>query len=309
MATSQNGWRAGSREDLGIQTFTVPGTAVRIPLMPGPAATVLLYLLARFDKEVEDLDTRETSGYRPEDGSTVPDDWGYAERNIRGSETTLSNHASGTAADTNATQHPLGVRGTFTPAQVTAIRRILADLDGVVRWGGDYVNRADEMHFEINAGYDAVKRVADRITNGVVLGSRIPNTSPAPERFLMALTDAEQTELLQRVRGLTDPAGIRDAVWGGPNDAAGGQPHWAVLAAAMRAAQADPWAELLEHGGVSAPAKVVLVDALRAAQAAAANSLTAASNGAEVDVDALAARIREGLGSDVAAELARRLAA
>lgn len=71
-----------------------------------------------------------------------------------------------------------------------------------------------------------------------------------PGRFLMALDDNEQAELLARVRGLTDPYGISDAVWG----------------------------KVLSHEGVSAPATVVLVDALRAAQAAAANSLVAATN-------------------------------
>jgi hypothetical protein len=46
---------------------------------------------------------------------------------------------------------------------VAEIHRILAEVDGVVRWGGDYKNRADEMHFEIDAGQEEVARVAERL--------------------------------------------------------------------------------------------------------------------------------------------------
>jgi len=74
---------------------------------------------------------------------------GHAYREISGS-TTLSNHASGTAIDLNAPRHPLGASGTFSSTQVSRIRSILTYCDGVVRWGGDYATRKDEMHFEIS---------------------------------------------------------------------------------------------------------------------------------------------------------------
>lgn len=112
---------------------------------------MLVYVAKRFDSEVEPL--------------KWPGNWGYAERPIRGSRTT-SNHASGTAIDLNAPRHPLGKRGTFSKKQVRAIKRILADCGGVIRWGGNYVNRKDEMHFEINAGSAAVRRVAQAIRAG-----------------------------------------------------------------------------------------------------------------------------------------------
>jgi hypothetical protein len=76
------------------------------------------------------------------------DDWGYAFRQIRGSTDKLSNHASGTAIDLNAPKHALGLVGTFPPEKVPMIRA-LAKKYGL-RWGGDYVNRKDEMHFEID---------------------------------------------------------------------------------------------------------------------------------------------------------------
>lgn len=171
MTTSQNGYQVG-RAHCGI--YTVPGTRVQVAVREGAVATVLLYLAARIDNEVEDLDTARSYSEDPRPDvpgggpSAVPDDYGFADRPIRGS-VRISNHASGTAIDTNATQHPLGKRGTFTVPQVKAIRAILADLEDpttgrcVVRWGGDYISRADEMHWEIDAPEDAVRRVAARI--------------------------------------------------------------------------------------------------------------------------------------------------
>ncbi|WP_181272843.1 peptidoglycan-binding protein [Brevibacterium oceani] len=118
----------------------------------GDVATVLSYVANRFHSEVELL--------------VWPGNWGYAERTIRGNSTTLSNHASGTAIDLNAPRHPLGKVGTFSSAQKGRIKKILADCGGVVRWGGNYNGRKDEMHFEINAGTAAVAKVAKAIKAG-----------------------------------------------------------------------------------------------------------------------------------------------
>lgn len=155
MAVSQNGWPVNPPR----RKRTVPGTNVGIVVADGPAGDVLMYVASQFDKRVEDIDNA--------DG--MLDDWGWADRPIRGSAET-SNHASATAIDLNAPRHPLGVAGTFSPRQVHAIHQILTDVGHVVRWGGDYTGRVDEMHFEINAGYDAVKRVADRLNSPVPAG-------------------------------------------------------------------------------------------------------------------------------------------
>jgi hypothetical protein len=155
MATSQNGYIA-NRRDL-TSTYRVPGTDVVFRLRTGPVAQVLVELASRFHLEVEPLT------------GPVPDDWSYAERPIRGSTTTLSNHASGTAIDLNALRHPRGVHGTFTAAQKAAVNRILDDLRDpatgrrVVRWGEDYSTVIDGMHFEIDDDPDAVARVATLI--------------------------------------------------------------------------------------------------------------------------------------------------
>ncbi|MGL5830446.1 MAG: M15 family metallopeptidase, partial [Angustibacter sp.] len=129
MPTSQNGYPAN--DPTVLTTVSVPGSNVRFRVRRGPVAQVLTYLAARIDDEVEDID--EAGSYRKDPApklagagpSEVFDDWSYAERPIRGSATTLSNHASGTAIDINATQHPLGVRGTWTADQIAAVRRIL----------------------------------------------------------------------------------------------------------------------------------------------------------------------------------------
>lgn len=86
------------------------------------------------------------------------DDYGYAYRAIRGQEDAgnLSNHSSGTAVDLNSNRHPLGRRNTFTPEQEIKVRALAAKYG--LRWGGDYRNRADEMHFEINLSPVLVKQ-------------------------------------------------------------------------------------------------------------------------------------------------------
>jgi hypothetical protein len=60
--------------------------------------------------------------------------------------------------DLNATQHPQGVPtlSTFSKHEVELIHRRLKLYEGCLRWGGDYVNRPDAMHVEIDRGRPAV---------------------------------------------------------------------------------------------------------------------------------------------------------
>jgi hypothetical protein len=149
MPRSQNGYVAN---DITLtEVRVIPGTSRSIRLRKGSCGWMLRDFAAWFDKNIESIDN---------DGEL--DDWGYAERPIRGGEE-LSNHASGTAMDLNAPEHPLGVRGTFTPAQTEKIRARLRLYQGCIRWGGDYVNRADEMHFEIVQPQGTVAAVSDQI--------------------------------------------------------------------------------------------------------------------------------------------------
>lgn len=134
-----------------IASYTIPGTRQRIALRKGDVSVILLDFMAWFHREIERID-----------GGTL-DDWGYAERNVRGSTTITSRHAIGGAVDLNALKHPLGKRNTFNADKRARIRAKLREYSGVIRWGGDYVSRPDDMHFEINKGPTACKAVADRI--------------------------------------------------------------------------------------------------------------------------------------------------
>lgn len=133
---SHNGWTASKDPAvIDIKSYQVPGTKVKLR-----CAEAVAPLLIGFAKEFHEL-------IEPIDEGAL-DDWGYAFRNIRGVTEKLSNHASGTAIDLNAPKHPLGAVGTF-PAEKVPMIRALAKKYGL-RWGGDYVNRKDEMHFEID---------------------------------------------------------------------------------------------------------------------------------------------------------------
>lgn len=155
---SQNGWVANQIELTDVQL--IPGTQRKLRLRKGNAGFLLRRIAAFIDKYVENIDEPKQ------------DDWGYAERNIRGSETTVSNHASGTAEDINAEKHPLGVRGTWTQAKKDKIHAHLREYidpatgKNVIRWGEDYSNRVDPMHFEIVGTPAAVDRVATKLRDG-----------------------------------------------------------------------------------------------------------------------------------------------
>ena len=146
MSTSQNGWAV--LQPSQTRKWVIPGTGRHLVLNPDHAGFVLAHTALWYHERIERLDTG------------VWDEWGYAVRPIGGSSV-ISNHASGTAADLNATRHPRDVptARTFTAAQIRRIHRRLRWLR-VLRWGGDYTARPDAMHWEINASAAAVARRA-----------------------------------------------------------------------------------------------------------------------------------------------------
>jgi hypothetical protein len=143
MKKSQNGWPASKDEkEIEIKVFKVEGTERKMRLQKD-AGVILTAFAAEFHAKVEKID----------DG--VFDDWAFAYREVRGSDTDLSNHSSGTAIDLNATKHPLHSENTFTKQQAVIIRELCKKYK--IRWGGDYSKRKDEMHFEIVQTPDEVK--------------------------------------------------------------------------------------------------------------------------------------------------------
>lgn len=175
---SQNGWNAGTPAAIGgLDTSAVPGTSVKLPqgVRKGDVATVLLYVAQQFHRTVEPLHP----GWC----------WGYHYKHIEGS-TTLSNHASGTAIDLNAPNHPMGRANTFSASKRAAIRAILRYCDGVVRWGGDYTGRRDDMHFEIVKGAADVARLARKI--------RGASTNPLPVQPSGTMCKGKRRPVLRR---------------------------------------------------------------------------------------------------------------
>lgn len=161
---------------LGWDVFTY-GTHPRLTPFPwitgrvrkGDAYTVLNELCRRFNNEVEKINPAHS--------------WGWAYRPVRGA-TVVSEHAAGTAIDLNAPKHPLGRQGTFTRSQVNKINQILRDLDGVVRWGGNYAGRKDEMHFELQGGVKKLAAVAKKIkgsSTGTAGTSKPSASKPKPK--------------------------------------------------------------------------------------------------------------------------------
>jgi hypothetical protein len=195
---SQNGWPV----DPYRSARTIPGSSVRVTVADGPAGDVLMHVLARFDHEVEDIDMKSTRGEF--------DDWGYANRNVRGS-TMVSNHASATAVDVNATRHPLGAVGTFSRQQVDRIHAILLEVDNVVRWGGDYVGRRDEMHFEIVGTEQQVAAVAANLAGGFLMTLSAQQQSVVFQAALRSLG-----MLQQRYYVRTPAGGVRQVAAGTP---------------------------------------------------------------------------------------------
>jgi D-alanyl-D-alanine carboxypeptidase len=170
VVVSQNSYPANDRSV--IASFAVPGG--KVALRRGPVGELLAAFARRWHTEVEPL--------------AWPGCWGYAERPIRGSTTVLSNHASGTAIDLNAPKHPLAAdpAASLKPAQIAAVRKIIAESDGCLRWGGDYTGRRDGMHTEAIKGEAACAAVLAR-WNGAT-----------PTEDDMPLTDADVERIAQR---------------------------------------------------------------------------------------------------------------
>lgn len=166
MATSYNGWPASPDKDaIGVvQSEWFPGGA-----KAGDVTTVLRYVAEQIDARVEGI----VGGWC----------WGYNYRANANDPTSLSCHASGTAIDWNAPEHPNGSVGTWTDAQRGEIYAILDEVQGAVHWlDGVDGGTADEMHFEICVDAGTLARIARE------LPTHRPPPPPPPEEIPMSAT-------------------------------------------------------------------------------------------------------------------------
>jgi hypothetical protein len=148
MTLSQNGWTA--YEDT---SRFVRGEACGFKFWAANADVAVLFTdyIEWYDAEIE-----------PVDGPTL-DDWSYANRLVRGSTSTVSNHGSATAIDINALKHPRGVPRTFSSAHRKTIEARIGTYGGALRSGEFYSTTVDGMHIEINTDRAGAKAAADKI--------------------------------------------------------------------------------------------------------------------------------------------------
>lgn len=155
MAVSQNGYTANDRTLL--TQYVVSDAGLVMNLRKGSPGELLAHMVRWFDANIRNID------------AGALDDWSYAERPISGSQE-LSNHASGTAVDVDATKWPLGVKpeAYLTADEIARVRIQLKVYQGCIRWGGDYDrpefggvagSRTDPMHFEVNRDLATCDRV------------------------------------------------------------------------------------------------------------------------------------------------------
>ncbi|WP_412738110.1 hypothetical protein [Krasilnikovia sp. MM14-A1259] len=135
-ATSANGWTIQANADHDSQVWTRPveGTGLSVAVWIGDVETILLHVVRRFHYEIEEIPRIDLAGWR-EIGTLHK---GLPESNL----------ASGTAV---RIRPGAAAKGGFFPLQELVLRDILAECEGVVRWGGDD-RTVDESLFYLAAG-------------------------------------------------------------------------------------------------------------------------------------------------------------
>lgn len=128
-STSANSWPILST----APSFRIEGSGESAKLADGDPATVLLYVARRFNYEIDSLRSGDVAAHT-------------TDRNI--AQPYESNYLSGTAIAIRPLLYPVGAAGMFYPNELAIINDILAELNGVVAWGGN-ATTPKESHFEI----------------------------------------------------------------------------------------------------------------------------------------------------------------
>lgn len=173
VATTQNLWQAlpGDSKKLHIWNIPTKHGNVRIKMRNGSVGFILAWCVLRWAELLEPVKGK------------ILDDWGYAYRPVRGATSGLSNHASGTAVDVNATRWPLGTRN-MSAWKRARVALVIRPVRGVVTWGGVW-RRPDQMHLEITKGttMGACEKVAKRLMT-TPRGRRILKANPGQKRVI-----------------------------------------------------------------------------------------------------------------------------
>lgn len=142
---SANGWPVLP----AVPAHRVEGSNATVGLAPGDVATVLLHVARRFSYEVGELEPGDLQGHTGDRAVTAAFE---------------SNHLSGTALGVRPLLYPVGSHGGLFPHEEIVLRDILADCEGVVRWGGD-LEPVKESHFQVDVppGHAGLVRVAAKI--------------------------------------------------------------------------------------------------------------------------------------------------
>ena len=194
--TTMNGW---SLTRVPLATIAAGGHSTRV--RAGAVATVLGHVARRFHAEVEPLVTFYG--------------WRSVATNAAVGGHPRSNHPSGTAIDFNGYAHPYKAPINFTAAQVAAIRRILAEVAPVVRWGGDFgAALRDGMHFEIVGTAAQVTAVAARLTIHPIPAPLTPLPLSEEDDDMISLIERTYRDLCDRTASLDEVAGWYDSTRG-----------------------------------------------------------------------------------------------
>jgi hypothetical protein len=123
----------------GLRESRIEGSNLTMLALPGPVTVLLTHLVRRYLYEI--------------DHTVAPHEF-------------RTGYRSGTALAIRPVWYPVGVAGGYCPRDLTVLRDILADFDGVVRWGGD-LRPVNEAWFQIDvpAGHPALHRIAARIAS------------------------------------------------------------------------------------------------------------------------------------------------
>lgn len=149
LPTSANGWTIEKEANHVSTVWTRPvaGTGLQLDVRIGDAEALLVHVIRRFHYEVDQIQTVDLAGW--EGIGTLRK--GLPESNL----------ASGTAVRIRPGAR---AKGGLFPLQEAALRDILADCEGIVRWGGDDTP-VDESLFYIDVAPDdaRVRKVADKL--------------------------------------------------------------------------------------------------------------------------------------------------